>query len=408
MLPRPLTSRLANSTGEREMRMSAVDSGGGTHPAGQPPQGRTTAVPLLFTQSDSFVAVLNQLGASLWLTTYQAQQLLVLRPAGGGLSMLVRTFDKPMGLAVDGRRLALGTRDRVWLFRNAPDIAAQLQPPGQHDACYLPRSCHVTGDIAGHELAWVDDDLWIVNSRFSCLCTLHGDYSFVPRWQPPFLTTLAAEDRCHLNGLALGPDGDPATTPAGAAPRPTVRYVSALGETDTRDGWRPNKAQGGCLLEVPGGRVVARGLSMPHSPRLHQGKLWLLESGTGQLLQLDPMSGRRETVAELPGYTRGLALAGPYAFVGLSRIRETSTFGGLPIAQRRAQLKCGVGVVDCRRGQLMALLEFQTAIEEIFDVQLLPGARFPEVVGFQKDTVQHTFVVPPAAKVGGLASPPVS
>jgi uncharacterized protein (TIGR03032 family) len=148
---------------------------------------------------------------------------------------------------------------------------------------------------------------------------------------------------------------------------------------------------------------------MPHSPRLHEGKLWLLESGTGQLLHLDPATGRRETVAELPGYARGLALAGPYAFIGLSRIRETSTFGGLPIAQRRAELKCGVAVVDCRRGQVMAMLEFQTAVEEIFDVQLLPGARFPEVVGFQKDTIRHTFVVPPpVATSGGLAPPPVS
>jgi uncharacterized protein (TIGR03032 family) len=344
------------------------------------------------------VALLNQLSASLWVTTYQAQQLLVMRSTGSGLSMLVRTFDKPMGLAVDGRRLALGTGDRVWLFRNAPDIAAQLEPLGQHDACYLPRSCQVTGDIAGHELGWVGGELWIVNTRFSCLCTLHADYSFVPRWQPPFITILAAEDRCHLNGLSVGQDFHPAVTSAGSKACPTVQYVSALGEANTRDGWRPNKAQGGCLIEVPSGQVVARGLSMPHSPRLHQGKLWLLESGTGQLLHVDPATGRRETVAELPGYARGLAVDGPYAFVGLSKIRETSTFGGLPIAQRRGQLKCGVGVVDCRRGQVIAMLEFQTAVEEIFDVQLLRGVRFPEVVGFQKETVRHTFVVPPPSQ----------
>jgi uncharacterized protein (TIGR03032 family) len=378
--------------------MASVGPGAGNQPADRRPPAGTTAVPLLFTQSDSFVAVLNQLGASLWVTTYQAQQLLVMRSTGSGLSMLVRTFDKPMGLAVDRQRLALGTGDRVWLFRNAPDIAAQLEPPGQHDACYLPRSCHVTGDIAGHEIAWAGTELWIVNTRFSCLCTLHADYSFVPRWQPPFITTLAAEDRCHLNGLAVGT--------AGSESGPTIRYATALGETNTRDGWRPNKAQGGCLIEVPGGQVVARGLSMPHSPRLHEGKVWLLESGTGQLSHVDPTTGRRETVAELPGYARGLALAGPYAFIGLSRIRETSTFGGLPIAQRRAELKCGVGVVDCRRGQVVGMLEFQTAVEEIFDVQLLRGVSFPEVVGFQKDTVRHTFVMPPPSASSGVLAPP--
>jgi uncharacterized protein (TIGR03032 family) len=342
----------------------------------------------LYTQSDSFVALLHQLGASLWVTTYQAQQLLVLRADGPGLSMLVRTFDKPMGLAVDARRLALGTRDRVWLFRNAPDIAAQLEPPGRHDACYLPRTGQITGDIAVHELAWAGEELWVVNTRFSCLCTLDPDYSFVPRWRPPFVTALAAQDRCHLNGLALAPDERGVVRP---------RYVTALGATDTAQGWRPDKATGGCLVAVPGGEVVAGGLSMPHSPRLHDGRLWLLESGTGGLVCLDPASGRRDTVAELPGFTRGLALHGPYAFVGLSKIRETSSFGGLPLAARRARLQCGVAVVDVRRGRVVAGLEFQTAVEEIFDVQLLPGACFPEVVGFQRDTVQHTFVIPPGS-----------
>jgi uncharacterized protein (TIGR03032 family) len=133
---------------------------------------------------------------------------------------------------------------------------------------------------------------------------------------------------------------------------------------------------------------------MPHSPRRHEGRLWLLESGTGQLVIVDPATGRRQPVAELPGFARGLALVGPLAFVGLSKIRPTSAMDGVPLAERREQLKCGVAVVDVRSGRLIALLEFQTAVEEIFDVQLLPGLRFPEVIGFQQETIQHTFVVP--------------
>jgi uncharacterized protein DUF4915 len=93
--------------------------------------------------------------------------------------------------------------------------------------------------------------------------------------------------------------------------------------------------------------------------------------------------------------TRGLALCGPYAFVGLSKIRATSALDGVPLAERREQLKCGVAVVDLRSGQSIALLEFQTAVEEIFDVQLLPGLRFPEIMGFQKETLHHTFIIPP-------------
>jgi uncharacterized protein (TIGR03032 family) len=334
-----------------------------------------------YTQTDSFVALLHQLGASLLVSTYQANKLLVVRAAGGGLSTLVRTFDRPMGLAADARRLALGTRSQIWFLRNAPDIAPRVEPAGLRDACYLPRSSHVTGDIGIHEVAWVREELWIVSTRFSCLCTLSPDYSFVPRWQPPFISALAAEDRCHLNGLAIV-DG-------------RARFVSALGETDTRDGWRASKARGGCVMDVPSGELVTRGLSMPHSPRWHDGRLWLLESGTGQLVLVDPATGRWQSVTELPGFARGLALAGPYAFVGLSKIRQTSAMDGVPLAERRERLKCGVAVVDLRGGQAIAFLEFQTAVEEIFDVQLLSGLRFPEVIGFQQETIQHTFVVPP-------------
>jgi uncharacterized protein (TIGR03032 family) len=338
------------------------------------------AVEFHYTQTDGFAPLLGQLGGSLLVTTYQANKLLAVRAAGGGLSTLVRTFERPMGLAVDAQRLTIGTRHQIWTLRNAPDIAQRVEPVGLHDACFLPRSSHVTGDIGIHEMAWAGDELYLVNTRFSCLCTLHPDYSFVPRWRPQFIRALAAEDRCHLNGLAMVDE------------RP--KYVTALGESDMAGGWRANKAQGGVLMEVPGGAIVTRGLSMPHSPRWHDGRLWLLESGTGQLVLVDPATGLRQMVAELPGFARGLALCGPHAFIGLSKIRQTSAMDGVPLAQRREQLKCGVAVVDLRNGQIIALLEFQTAVEEIFDVQLLPGLRFPEVIGFQQDTIQHTFVVP--------------
>jgi uncharacterized protein (TIGR03032 family) len=325
--------------------------------------------------------VLKQLGASLLVSTYQANKLLAVRAVGDGLSTLLRTFDRPMGMAVAKGRMALGTRKEVWILRNAPDIAPRVEPAGWHDACFVPRSAHVTGDIAVHELAWAGQELWVVNTRFSCLCTLHPDYSFVPRWRPPFVTALAAEDRCHLNGLAIV-EGRP-------------KYVTALGETETPNGWRANKPRGGCLVEVPSGEVISRGLSMPHSPRWHDGRLWLLESGTGQLMLIDPATGRRVSVAELPGFARGLALVGPYAFVGLSKIRPTSAMDGVPLAERCEQLKCGVAVVDLRSGLFAAFLEFQTAVDEIFDVQLLPRLRFPEVIGFQQETIQHAFIVPP-------------
>jgi uncharacterized protein (TIGR03032 family) len=359
------------------------------------PPAPPAAVEFHYTQTDSFVALLQELGASLLVTTYQANKLLAVRAEGNGLSTLVRTFDRPMGLAVRGDRVALGCRDQIWEFRNAPEIARQIEPLGTHDACYLPRSSHVTGEIGIHEVAWAksplslggraaggeSEELWLVNTRFSCLCTLDPKYSFVPRWRPPFVTRLAAEDRCHLNGLAIVDD------------RP--QFVTALGETDTAGGWRVEKARGGCVIEIGSGQIISRGLSMPHSPHWHDRRLWLLESGTGRLVVIDPATGQWETVAELPGFARGLAIQGPFAFVGLSKIRATSAMDGVPLADRRDQLKCGVAVVDLVAGRICAMLEFQTAVEEIFDVQLLVGVRFPEMMGFQKDTIQNTFIIPP-------------
>lgn len=334
-----------------------------------------------YQYTPEFAELLEFLGISLVVSTYQAGKIVAVRPDHGRLSVLLRTFPMAMGLAHDSGRLAVGTRYQVWVLRHERSIAAQLQPPGRHDACFVPRYSHVTGDIGIHEVAWGQGkELWLVNTRFSCLCTLDESYSFVPRWQPPFVSALAAEDRCHLNGLTMV-DGQP-------------RYVTALGETDTPGGWRAQKASGGCVLDVVSGAIVARGLCMPHSPRVHDGRLWLLASGAGQVNVLDPANGKLETVAQLPGYTRGLCLQGRYAFVCLSKIRETSSFGGLPIGDQAAQLQCGVWALDVHTGQTIGSLVFPSGIEELFDVQALPGVRFPEIIGFEEETIQGIFVVP--------------
>ena len=215
--------------------------------------------------------------------------------------------------------------------------------------------------------------------------TIEGNWSFVPQWQPPFISGWAAGDRCHLNGLALKEDG------SGPA------YVTVLGETDIENGWRDNKASGGCLIHVPSGEVVLRGLSMPHSPRLYKNQLYLLDSGHGALLRVDPLSGKRSTVAHLPGFTRGLDCFAGYAFVGLSQIRETAVFGGLPISERQQELKCGLAVVNLSNGSVDGLLWFKTGIQEAFAVAVLPGWRNPAVIGpdTSTDSSQTVWLVPP-------------
>jgi uncharacterized protein (TIGR03032 family) len=265
-------------------------------------------------------------------------------------------------------------------------VAARLDPPGRHDACFLPRASHVTGNIQGHEMAWgAGGELWVVNTRFSCLCTLDRSASFAPRWRPPFVTALEPTDRCHLNGLGMV-DGRP-------------RYVTALGGTDEPAGWRAGKATGGILMDVTTGEVISRGLSMPHSPRWYGGRLWVCESGAGTLGHVDMKTGRYEPIAQAPGFTRGLDFAGNLAFVGLSQVRESAGFSGLPITERLKveERTCGVCVVDLTTGSVVGLLRFDTTVQEIFAVTVLPGKRWPELINDDDKLLENSFVVPDTA-----------
>jgi uncharacterized protein (TIGR03032 family) len=350
-------------------------------------------VPVRYEHTGNLAAVLGQLGVSLLVSTYQAGKVLALGVHEGKVNFSFHNFEQAMGMAAHPRRLAVGTRRQIWILRSAPDIAPRVETPGKYDCCYLTRSAHFTGSIHVHEMAWAGDELWVVNTLFSCLCTASEEFSFVPRWRPPFISNLAGEDRCHLNGMALV-DGEP-------------RYVTCMAEVDTPAGWRPNKATTGCLLDVRSGETVVRGFAMPHSPRLHEGRLWVLDSGNGRLSVVDVAAGKADPVAHLMGYTRGLAFHGPYAFIGLSKIRETAVFGGVPIAEKREQLQCGVEVVDTRSGKVVAGLQFHTGVDEIFDVKVLPGVRCPILSGPLPDAdgTQTIWLVPPPVPVKGAAAP---
>ena len=331
------------------------------------PEQTPTRREVKYRHSQEFLPLLERLRASLLISTYQAGKLASVGVHDSQLSINLHNFEQPMGIAVHPRQIAVGSRGAVWFLQSAPQIARRLEPRDRYDACYLARKAMVTGNIHVHEMAWAGDELWVVNTRFSCLCTLSEEFSFVPRWQPAFVTALEATDRCHLNGLALE-QGKP-------------RYVTAMAESDSAAGWRPTKAHSGCVIDVTSREVVARGFAMPHSPRVHGGRLWVLNSGYGSLEVVETQSGQRNVVALMPGYTRGLAFCGDYAFIGLSRIRESAVFGGVPIAEHRDQLRCGVAVVDLRSGNSLAYLEFQTGVDEIFDVQVIDSARCVSLTG---------------------------
>ena len=333
--------------------------------------------------TSSFVELLDKAASSLVITTYKSGNVILARTQGQTLDTHVFAFDRPMGVAAAGNRLAIGTGQTIESFTNQPAVAQRLDAPTEndrphHDAIYLPRSVTYTGDVAIHEMAYdAEGTLWFVNTKFSCLCTQDLDNSFVVEWTPPWISELAAEDRCHLNGLAMV-DGRP-------------RYVTSLARTDTAGGWRAHKGTSGLIFDLTAGEAVVEGLSMPHSPRWYDGRLWVLQSGTGTLSTVDPQTGSITDIASLPGFTRGLAFIGRYALVGLSQVRE-SVFADLPITESATERNCGVWIVDTASGAIVGMLRFEGVVQEIFDVTVLPGVRWPTLAP-KGELTAHSYVV---------------
>jgi uncharacterized protein (TIGR03032 family) len=274
---------------------------------------------------------------------------------------------RSMGLAVGGKRLAVATNHELMIFANVSTLAP-LYPerPDYYDAMFVPRMSFYTGDLDLHDMAFDKQIVLAVNTRYSCISVIDGYFNFTPIWQPPFVTEFAPDDRCHLNGMAFHDS--------------KVRYVTALGETNTPFGWRKSMTDGGIVMEVPSGRIVASGLSMPHSPRIIDGQLYVLEGGRGALLRIDPASGARHVVAKLPGFTHGLAEYRGVLFVGLSKLRMKRGPQGLPIEAESDELVAGVAALDRKSGELLGILEFYNGVEEILDVQVLPDVLRGEIL----------------------------
>ena len=352
--------------------------------------------PLRSVHTDSFPQILEQLAASVMVTTYQAGKLVVLRNDAGVLNTHFRNLSKPMGLARSGGKLAIGCSVDVWEYHNVPAVCGKLDESddypsndAKHDACFLPRRSHCTGDVQIHEMAWTDaavvgdqNDLIFVNTAFSCLSKRSNLNSFEPVWQPSFIKQLVPGDNCHLNGLATR-DGKPA-------------FVTALGEKDEPGSWRENKRDGGILIDVESKEIIARGLSMPHSPRWYDGKLWLLESGRGSIGTVDLQTGKYESIAQFPGFTRGLSFYGPLAFVGLSQVRESAVFSGIPIVEKLEKAEeraCGVWVLNIQTGETVGFCKFEDGVQEIFALEVLPGMRFPDLVNHDPMIVGNSYVL---------------
>ena len=332
------------------------------------------------TSSRHFPEWLARAKASLAFTTYQAGKLFLIGlKRDGRLAVFERTFARCMGLGVhpSGRSFALATEYQLYRFGN-------VVPPGgtsgEHDAVFVPHLSHITGDLDIHDVVMPADGKPIfVNTLFSCIATVGEGASFKPLWRPPFVSKLAPEDRCHLNGLACE-DGRP-------------RYVTLVANSDVADGWRDRRASGGMVLDVATGEPVVTGLSMPHSPRLYDDRLWVLNSGAGEFGYVDVEAKRFVPMAFCPGYARGLSFIGPYALIGLSLARENRTFQGLPLdealAKHGADARCGLLVVDIRNGDTVGWVRLEGVVRELFDVAVFPGVQNPAAIGFVSDEIKR-------------------
>jgi uncharacterized protein (TIGR03032 family) len=344
----------------------------------------------------NFPGLLHRLQSSLLVTTTEkANMLIVVRAEGEALHTDFVTLTWPTGIAVHDSRLLIGSRDRIYDFRNMPTFVMDQTSLAGRDAVYLIRNIHVTGAINMHEMAFVGEECWGVATRFSCLCTFDQEHSFVPRWRPRFISGYSPGDRCHMNGLAL----------QGGRPK----FVTALGESNEVEGWRANRRDGGVLLDVDSGETVVRGLSMPHSPRWYRDRLWLLESGKGSLATVDLATGKVETLVRLPGVTRGLDFFDKFAFVGLSKVRASNMWVDLPLTEENPDRASGVWIVNIETGRTVAFLRFSDIVDEIFAVHLMRGKRYPHVGANDAIALETSWVLPQVAmKDVELATPTAS
>ena len=318
-----------------------------------------------YAHSPTLPKLLWQLGCTLVFSTYQAGKVIFIRATSPDkIEQHALDFPRPMGLAVSDQRIAVATREEVVVLTNTSvdesTESRHVDPGilvGAAEGTYVPEKTYFSGEIDTHDLAWGKDGLWAINTRLSSMSLADNDSSFEAQWRPPFVSDIAPEDRCHLNSVAMV-EGQP-------------EYVTAFGEVDTSEGWRENKVSGGIVMDVSSGEIVLDGLPMPHSPRVYDGKLYLLLSGTGELVRAEPETGGYEVVAQLPGFVRGMARCGDYLFVGLSKLRKSSsTFAALPISDQA--LFSGIVAVSLSEGRVVEHLRYETGVEEIYDVQVLP------------------------------------
>ncbi len=332
--------------------------------------------------SRQFTSWLYEQKLSLAFTTYQAGKIFFVGlTTEGKLSVFERTLDRCMGMFANQNSIYVSTLYQLWRFENTLSAGENYRG---YDSYFVPQMSYVTGDLDIHDLVVLEDGkIVFVNTLFNCVATVSTTHSFTPLWKPPFIDKLAAEDRCHLNGLALR-DGQP-------------RYVTAVSQSNILDGWREHRNDGGCVIDMQTNEIITTGLSMPHSPRFYQGKLWVHNSGKGEFGYVDFDRGEFIPVTFCPGYLRGMAFYDNFAIVGLSKSRENKSFSSLAFNDRLEKEKisprCGILIINLTTGDIVHSLNIEGCVIELFDVVVLPNKLTPMAIGFRNEEIRRVITI---------------
>ncbi|MBI1185106.1 TIGR03032 family protein [bacterium] len=311
--------------------------------------------------------LLSKLNCSLAISTYQAGKVIFISPRDENyLVQLPRSFNKPMGIALKNEQMAIACADEVIQFSNAPQLAMHYpKSPGKYDALYMPRLTYHSGGLDIHDINFGNDGLYAVNTLFSCIVKMDGHYNYIPVWKPKFITELVSEDRCHLNGMAME-EGKP-------------RFATCFSQGNSHQSWRPTVTESGCLIDIVSNEIVLENLGMPHSPRLFNGKLYVLLSATGELIQVDVAQKKYEVVTRIDGFLRGMAYHRDYLFVATSKLREnSSTFGKLQFAHKANE--AAIVLVHLPTGSIAGKITYLNSVDEIYDLQVLPEKLRPNIM----------------------------
>lgn len=322
-------------------------------------------------------------GCSVLVSTYQAARVIAIGSTDGKeLFQIPVSIKKPMGIAHQGEKLAVAGLEEIVFFSSKEDVANTIRVNERNfDNVYVQRASYNTSTLDIHDIHFGDGVLWGVNTLFSCLCTFDINYNFRPKWKPPFIDSLAPEDRCHLNGMAFD---DKAGLP---------KYVTALSATNEKDSWRKTKMSGGVLMEVATGEILLDGLAMPHTPRLINDELFFLESGTGKLLKWNTSTKQAELIYDFGCFVRGMSHNNGFLYIGKSQIRPTSKdFKDLDVTQNSKH--AGVIIFDLANKNVIGEINYEATVEEIFDVQVLADHKKPLLLGDKSEKYKRVITFP--------------